>query len=188
MTVWKNGSFYEDAWHYLEADWSCLTTDKVLSGDVVMRLSDWNACDWSSHDGRLGLEIHADDDLDIISKDLEKFDLIVVTFPAFSDGRAFSIARLLRDRFGFQGEIRAKGAYILDQMPLAERCGITTFEISSEAVRTGLSRGAWPDMPRYYQHALDGEGDKARTRSLDPKRPWLSVNIALDETQERTAA
>lgn len=180
-TIWESGSFYEDSWITFEED-------SERSGDLIISLVDFENGDWSSHEGRLGLSVHAGDDIDVIVANLDKFDLIVVNFPNFADGRAFSIARLIRDKYAFDGEIRAKGTYILDQMPMLQRCGVTTFEISSDAIKTGLERGAWPDVPRYYQFALDGEGNHARVRHVDTKRPWLSVNVSSTSEFARSAA
>lgn len=180
-TIWENGSFYKDSW-------TVLREGEAPKGDTIVTFAEFTAGDWDSYSGRLGLSVHAGDDIDLIAQHLERFDLVVVNFPAFSDGRAFSIARLIRDKYDFSGEIRAKGAYILDQMPLLLRCGVTTFEISSDAVRSGLERGAWPDIPRYYQFALDGAGNAARTRAVDAKRPWLSVNIVSDVAEAARSA
>lgn len=180
-TIWENGSFYEDSWN-------TLVEGGERTGDLIIGFADYDVDDWSSHQGRLGLSVDAGDDIEAIAAKLDRFDLIVVNFPSFADGRAFSIARLIRDKYAFDGEIRAKGAYILDQMPMLQRCGVTTFEISSDAVKTGLKRGAWPDVPRYYQFALDGEGNQSRVRHVDTKRPWLSVNIVAEDAAQLSAA
>ncbi|MEP2943793.1 MAG: DUF934 domain-containing protein [Hyphomicrobiales bacterium] len=180
-TIWERGSFYKDSFNAFEEG-------GARAGDLIIDFAAFEAHDWSSHEGRLGLSIHAGDDIEAIAAKLDAFDLVVVNFPSFADGRAFSIARLIRDKYEFSGEIRATGAYILDQMPLLQRCGVSTFEITSEALKTGLERGAWPDVPRYYQFALDGEGNSARVRPVDTKRPWLSVNIVAEDASERSAA
>lgn len=180
-TIWESGSFYKNSF-------TAFDEEGENAGDLILTLADFEARDWSSHDGKLGLAVDVSDDIEAVAAKLDAFDLIVVNFASFADGRAFSIARLIRDKYEFSGEIRATGAYILDQMPLLQRCGVSTFEISSEALRTGLERGAWPDVPRYYQFALDGEGNSARVRPVDTKRPWLSVNIVAEDASERSAA
>ena len=91
---------------------------------------------------------------------------------------------MIREKFGFEREIRARGAYIIDQMPMLTRCGVTSFDVSSDAVKAGLDRGLWPDMPRYYQHALDA----GRITYVDAKRPWLSVVDGDAATEQRSAA
>ena len=175
--VWTNGLFEANSWAEFDGE-------NKLSGDVIISLEDWQSGAWADHEGRLALSVAASDDIDVVASVLEFFDMVVVNFPAFANGTAFSIARLIRDKFGFEREIRARGAYIIDQMPMLERCGVTSFEVSSDAVKAGLDRGLWPDMPRYYQHALDA----GRIASVDAKRPWLSVANAEASSQQRSAA
>lgn len=182
-TLWADGSFRKDTWKLREEA-------APVAGDVIITLADWQDEEaiWRGHDGRLGLSVHGGDDIDAVAEILENFDLVVVNFPSFSDGRAFTLARLIRDKYAFEGAIRARGAYILDQMPMLMRCGVSEFEVSSAAVRAGLKRGAWPDMPRYYQFALDGTGKAARTRPVDAKRPWLSLGVLSDDARSLNAA
>lgn len=180
-TIWQDSTFSSDGWAFFAE-----TNER--SGSLVISVSEWNSGAWADYEGRLGLDVHGGDDIAALSDDLGRFDLVVVNFPAFSDGRAFSIARLIRTRFAFEGDIRARGGYILDQMPILMRCGVTSFDISSDAVRAGLERGVWPDMSGYYQHALDGTGNSARVRGADIKRPWILVNVATQDALERAAA
>ena len=143
--VWTNGLFEANSWTEFDGE------DK-RSGDVIISVEDWQSGEWTDHEGRLALSVMASDDIDVVASILEYFDMVVVNFPTFANGTAFSIARLVREKFGFEREIRARGAYIIDQMPMLERCGVTSFDVSSDAVKAGLDRGLWPDMPRYYQH------------------------------------
>jgi uncharacterized protein (DUF934 family) len=53
-----------------------------------------------------------------------------VNFPKFGDGRGFSIARLLRERYGYRGELRAVGQVGLDHLHYMEQCGFDAFELS----------------------------------------------------------
>lgn len=175
--VWTNGLFEANSWTEFDGE-------NKLSGDVIISLEDWQSGAWTDHDGGLALSVAASDDIDVVANVLEYFDMVVVNFPAFANGTAFSIARLIRDKFSFEGEIRARGAYIIDQMPMLERCGVTSFEVSSDAVKAGLDRGLWPDMPRYYQHAMDA----GRITNVDAKRPWLSVVSGDAGSEQRSAA
>jgi len=175
--VWTNGLFEANSWAEFDGE-------NKRSGDVIISLEDWQSGAWTDHDGRLALSVAASDDIDVVANVLEYFDMVVVNFPAFANGTAFSIARLVREKFGFKREIRARGAYIIDQMPMLERCGVTSFDVSSDAVKAGLDRGLWPDMPRYYQHALDAD----RIAHVDTKRPWLSVVKTQARPEQRSAA
>ena len=175
--VWTNGLFEANSWTEFDGE-------NKRSGDVIISLEDWQTGAWTDHDGRLALSVGAFDDINVVASVLEFFDMVVVNFPAFANGTAFSIARLIREKFGFEHEIRARGAYIIDQIPMLKRCGVSSFEVSSDAVKAGLDRGLWPDMPRYYQHALDAD----RIVHVDTKRPWLSVVTAEAHSEQRSAA
>ena len=61
--------------------------------------------------------------------ELAQRPLVALAFAKFVDGRAFSYARLLRERFGFKGELRATGEVLLDEIPLMLRCGFDSFEV-----------------------------------------------------------
>ena len=71
---------------------------------------------------------------------LEDVKLIVLNFPKFTDGRAYSQARLLRERLGYQGELRASGAVFLDQLPFLLRCGFDSFESDQKGFGEALAR------------------------------------------------
>ncbi len=58
--------------------------------------------------------------------------LLVLQFPKWTDGRAYSQARLLRSRFGFKGEIRARGEVLADMMPLLQRCGVDAVQLRAD--------------------------------------------------------
>jgi phosphoadenosine phosphosulfate reductase len=111
--------------------------------------------------------IAAGEKWDDVVADLPRFPVIVVTIPKYADGRAFSIARLLRERDGYKGEIRAKGEYIIDQVPLMMRVGIDAFETSDPILIRAFETGVWPEVPHYLQPAFDeGKAIPAGTR------PW----------------
>ena len=95
-----------------------------------------------------------------VGADAAKFGLIVVTFPSFSDGRAFSQARVLRDRYGFTGEIRATGGVLRDQLQFMQRCGIDAFEVPERALDEDWF-AALDEFDLFYQPAEDN-------------RPWIA--------------
>ena len=63
-------------------------------------------------------------DVEALEADLPRLALVVLQFPKWVDGRAYSQAHLLRARYGFAGEIRATGEVLVDMMPLLARCGV----------------------------------------------------------------
>ena len=81
-------------------------------------------------------------------QDIERIDL---HFPKFTDGRAYSQAFLLRRRMGFQGEIRATGDVLIDQIPLMLRCGIDSFAVKNATALKRLEEGRLPGIAVHYQ-------------------------------------
>jgi uncharacterized protein (DUF934 family) len=85
--------------------------------------------DIATHQGAVNLA-HTDDP-ELLNEYLSQLTLIRISFPAFSDGRAFTIARRLRS-LGFTGHLRAVGPVIVDQYPMARRTGFDDVEIPDE--------------------------------------------------------
>ena len=90
----------------------------------------------------------------VVTNDLDRLALIALDFPVFRDGRAYSHARLLRERFGFDGEIRATGNVLRDQFLFMHRCGFDAFVIADPA-----QADAWlqsiSEISVWYQPATD---------------------------------
>ncbi|MCK5769244.1 DUF934 domain-containing protein [Algiphilus sp.] len=87
---------------------------------------------------------------------LQHRTVIALDFPAFPDGRAYSQARLLRDRYGFQGEIRATGqAVVRDQLHELDRCGVNAFALRDDQDPQGCLK-AFETFSDAYQPACDG--------------------------------
>jgi phosphoadenosine phosphosulfate reductase len=167
MSLWKNGQFVEDPWAIVD------DADPVAdSGHAIVSLKRWREerVALGERNAPLGLLIPPGSDWTDIAADLPRFPVIAVTIPKYADGRAFSIARLLRERDGYKGEIRAVGDYIVDQMPFMKRVGIDAFVVSNPVVEAGLARGLWPEVTDYLQPAAAGEAP-AGTRPWARKKP-----------------
>ncbi|ETI61672.1 DUF934 domain-containing protein [Marinomonas profundimaris] len=81
----------------------------------------------------VGIWLEAGDGVEFLQDiDINQFDVIGVNFPAFTDGRGFSYARLLRERLHYQGEIRALGHFIPDQLGYLLRVGFNGFQFNEE--------------------------------------------------------
>ncbi|WP_292932560.1 DUF934 domain-containing protein [Noviherbaspirillum sp.] len=76
--------------------------------------------------------IAPDDDFETLVVQLLKLDLIAVDFPVFRDGRGYSIATLLRTRYGWTGELRAIGDVLRDQLNYMRRCGFDSFAVRAD--------------------------------------------------------
>ena len=114
-------------------DWSHLGEE--LPGDVeavivpLAELRDGDA-KWRAWRGRLGVRIDAETRIEDLAADLARFALIAVVFPSPGEGRGYSQARLLRERYKFEGELRAVGAVKRDQLFLMARAGFDSFELA----------------------------------------------------------
>ena len=82
---------------------------------------------------RLGIRLQADQSPALIRTVLPHIALVALEFPTFKDGRAFTYARLLRERYGFDGEVRAVGNVLRDQFQLMVRCGFDALEVEKES-------------------------------------------------------
>jgi len=71
---------------------------------------------------------------------LDGMKLVVLQFPKFTDGRAYTQARLLRERLGYSGELRAAGQVYIDQIPFLLRCGFDSFASSQKGFAEALDK------------------------------------------------
>lgn len=165
--LWKNRTFVEDSWQIV-ADDASLPAD----APAVISLKRWRAEHeaLAVRNAPLGLVIEPGADWRDVVADLPRFSVIVVSIPKYADGRAFSVARLLRERDGYAGEIRATGTYIIDQVPLMMRVGIDAFETSDPALIKAFETGEWPEVPHYLQPAIGAAEIPAGTRPWARKR------------------
>ncbi len=104
----------------------------------------------------LGVRLKSDESPEALGEDLQRLSLIVLEFPKFRDGRAFSWARMLRTRLGYTGKIRATGDFLYDQLAFMQRVGIDAFEVP-EKITLSLFQRALGEMRLAYQPAADGK-------------------------------
>jgi len=147
-TIYKDGEFVEESWAPSDAE-----TGAAVAGDALVPLKLFLADPdiYLGRDGRTAVVVEAGDDVERLEPYLDRLALVAVDFPSFADGRSFSAARVLREQVGYKGDIRAVGKYILDQVPLARRCGVSSFEISKPEVLKALKAGEWPEVTKYLQ-------------------------------------
>jgi uncharacterized protein (DUF934 family) len=94
---------------------------------------------------------------------LDGVKLIVLEFPKLTDGRAYSQARLLRERLGYKGELRASGAVYIDQIPFMLRCGFDSFASTQKGFEEALAK-ARKRFSVVYQPVGDGRATAAELR------------------------
>ena len=126
-------------------------------GAVIVSLEQWRAHrDALLKRGTpLGIRLHSDQAPELIADDLPHLAVVALEFPKFRDGRAYSYARLLRERYGFKGELRAVGEVLLEQLFFMLRTGFDAFEILSADPLKDY-RTAVADFSVWYQPAADG--------------------------------
>lgn len=149
--LWTAKGFREDDWTHAE-------TAEALSGNgrFILPLQAFLDLDPQVRESareRLGVVLQPGDQLDKIVDLLDQLSLVALAFPAFSDGRSFSKAELLRSRHGFEGAVRATGQVLVDQLPHMLRVGFDEFEVSNPVLLKRLEEGRLDGLPLYYQPA-----------------------------------
>lgn len=151
MPLVKDNRIAEDRWAHI-ADGE----DLPLDGPVIVSADRWRA-DRASlvhRNGEIGIRLRNDQRLAEVAEDLYRFGVVALEFPAFKDGRAYTQARLLRERYRFKGEVRAFGDVLRDQLLFMHRCGIDAFEIRKQADAEAFEK-ALGEISVFYQPAAD---------------------------------
>lgn len=129
MMIIKNKSVVNDDWSVLRLVESDAPESVVVpAGKVIVPLKVWLAQrEVLQARAELGVWLGSAERAEDVQQDLDKFAVIAVDFPKFADGRGYSIAHHLRVRFGYQGELRAIGEVLRDQMFYMQRVGFDAF-------------------------------------------------------------
>ena len=141
-------------------DWQRLTDikpgDELPSGKLIMPFAYWQANREKlvAMNKQYAVCINGDHETEEVARDLAHFELIALEFPAFKDGRCYTHARLLRERYAYSGELRAVGDVLRDQLFFMERCGIDSFEVRADKdIHDALK--AFTEFSVKYQTAAD---------------------------------
>jgi len=149
----KHRAVIQDNWQLLEQG-SIGTLP--FSGDVIVPLELWQSEreTLSFRVGRVGVWLETDADPAAIAPDLARFDVIAVRFASFTDGRGYSLARLLRERHGYRGELRAIGDVLRDQLCYLSRCGFDAFALRADQ-NPEQAISALDDFSEAYQASVE---------------------------------
>jgi uncharacterized protein (DUF934 family) len=162
MPLIKHGEIVEDPWMRLADD------DAVpASGAVIVSLERWNAGQEAllARGEPLGVRLASHQPASELAPHLERLSLIALEFPTFRDGRAYSTARLLRERYGYIGELRAVGNVLRDQFLFMVRCGFDAFEAADQKEAAAWKK-SMNEFSVWYQPAADDRPVAARLRRL----------------------
>jgi uncharacterized protein (DUF934 family) len=131
----RDGAIVADDWH--------VAGDAELSDEraLILTFAEWQAerGRWLARAGRLGVVLAPADEVERLVPDLARLDLAGADFPGPSEGRGYTQGRLLRERFGFTGELRARGAIRRDQVFFLARCGFNSFELPDSELEGGAA-------------------------------------------------
>ena len=153
MPLLKGGKLIDDPWVHI--------ADEVAvpaSGPVIVGLKRWRGERETllKRTDPVGVRLKSDHTAGDVAEDLEHLGVVALAFPVFTDGRAYTNARRLRERYGYKGEIRAIGNVLRDQYLFMGRCGFDALE-----VKEGETEQDWEKAVRafsvFYQPAADGQ-------------------------------
>ncbi len=147
----KEGQVITNTWQTLDQE-----TAQLPPGDLLAPVQLWQelSADSGERSGELGVWLDGSEEIEPLAELLIKAPVIGIRFNKFADGRGFSMARLLRERYGYQGDIRATGDFIRDQLYFLTRCGFTSFEFD-DSVDVAEASKSLKDFSDAYQTAVD---------------------------------
>ncbi len=151
MALVKHGRVESDPWVRIEND------SLPLGRPLLVTWAEWQrlATTLRTWDQPLGLILSGGDSLEEVRPYLDRFQVIALDFPKFTDGRAYSQARLLRKRYGYRGELRAVGYVLQDQFLHLHRCGFDSVEVADERAAEAFVK-ATARYSAFYQTAERG--------------------------------
>ena len=151
----KDRRIAQDSWRLLERGPSGELPEIPREGQTIIPLALWLAHreDFLAYPGPLGVWLDANERPEAIADDLARLSVIAVNFPKFGDGRGYSIARLMRERHGYKGELRAIGDVLHDHLYFMEQCGFDAFALREDQ-DAEKALGAFDDFSDGYQASV----------------------------------
>lgn len=147
------GRVVDDAWQILPKG---ATQAELTAQPSILPFALWQtACQSGRDASQTGLWLDSDELPDpAVAAQLQNVPVIAIHFPVFTDGRGFSIARLLRERYGYRGDLRAFGYVLRDQLCFLKRCGFTSF-VLPENTDLQAAVASLDDFTEFYQTSVD---------------------------------
>jgi uncharacterized protein (DUF934 family) len=153
MPLIKDGTFIEDPFFFVP-DGKAYPDEKGVI--VTLARFQGERDNLFAHRKLVGVRLASNENPTVLKADLYRLATVVLEFPKFRDGRAFSWARMLRTRFGYKGEIRAVGDFLLDQIAFMARTGFDAFEVRQDMTLEQFHH-AMGEISHPYQPAADGK-------------------------------
>ncbi len=146
----KGSQVVDDSWVIIPKDFS----GELPRAKVLLPMQYWLNNKEALNLQCAGLWIDSDEDVDAVGLEANQFPLIAVNFPTFVDGRGFSIGRLLKERYEFNGQLRAIGNAIRDQLFYLKRCGFDSFDLK-DGIDLDAAAASLNDFSVTYQSSAD---------------------------------
>ncbi len=170
VELWRGGRFVDDEWTYV-CDELPIPDDVPAIVSIERFLGERNSL--LGRNARLGVTLTAGSDIERIAESLDFVSLVALHFPKYSDGRSYSMARILRDRLGYSGEIRARGDILRDQVGFLLRAGFDALEITDPITLAHLRAGPPYIIRRYYQPS------SSQSETVDSGFAWRRKSVAI---------
>jgi uncharacterized protein (DUF934 family) len=167
MAVFKDQAFINDEWTSVADDAPLPSGAAVVSKGRFIAERDTLI----ARNAPLGLILRSGETLDGVEDDIERFGLIVLDIPKYTDGRSYSTARLLRERYKYAGELRATGDILRDQIMFLHRVGFDAFDVTHDGTIAALRDGKIKLVRNHYQ-----PGAREDEEAAPGPRPWLRVS------------
>ena len=147
----SHGAVADNNWTVLQQP-----VESIPAGDILVPLNYWleHRVELKQQSGQVGVWLDSDEEVESLADDLPQLPVVALNFPKFVDGRGFSSARLLRDRYDYQGEVRAIGNIIQDQLFMLQRCGFSQFSLANDIDLEAAAKSL-NDFSDGYQTAAD---------------------------------
>ena len=152
MPLIKDGAFVQDAFVTVADDAALPDGAAIVS--LARFQKDREAL--LARNAPLGIQLKAPENPELLGEDVQRFSVIVLEFPVFRDGRAFSWARMLRERLKFTGEIRGTGHFLYDQINYMKRVGFDAWNVAEGFPLEQFHR-ALTEITNVYQPSADGK-------------------------------
>lgn len=166
MPLLKSGEFVDDPWVMLGED------EPVPQGASIIVPFDRLEAEFETlkeHNGALGVLFPNDREEEDLKPYLDRLETVALEFPKFADGRAYSQARVLRSQLGFEGELRATGNVLPDQIAFMRQCGFDAFEADERIGLEAWQRSATA-MTVAYQRGYGPERGFAPVNALNARK------------------